>query len=308
MDVTKPGTLTAEALAGAVVAIGATMVFASPAALVNVDQTAEGLGPRERTALLDVRLLMSAGAPVPASLLQRVAGLVPNAELRTPYGMTEVLPVADIDLKGILAAGEGVGVCVGAPVPGVELAISPLDELGNAGHNLVTTPDVPGEICIRAAHARDHYDKLWATTHAASQPAGWHRSGDVGHFDPAGRLWVEGRMVHIIRTASGVVTPVALEHAAESIAGVVDAAAVGVGPAGTQQVVMVIVTDERRRTAGLADLALTDAVRDAAGVDVAAVLVVPALPVDLRHNSKINRIRVAAWAENVLSGGRVGLP
>jgi hypothetical protein len=44
----------------------------------------------------------------------------------------------------------------------------------------------------------------------------------------------------------------------------------------------------------------------AGGVDVAAVLVVPSLPVDKRHNSKINRTRVARWAERVLSGGRIG--
>lgn len=41
-------------------------------------------------------------------------------------------------------------------------------------------------------------------------------------------------------------------------------------------------------------------------VDVAAVLLVPALPVDKRHNSKIDRTRVARWAEQVLAGGRFG--
>jgi hypothetical protein len=33
---------------------------------------------------------------------------------------------------------------------------------------------------------------------------------------------------------------------------------------------------------------------------------VPSLPVDRRHNSKIDRTRIAAWAENVLAGGRMG--
>ncbi len=35
---------------------------------------------------------------------------------------------------------------------------------------------------------------------------GWHRTGDVGHLDDAGRLWVEGRLAHVVRTADGVVT------------------------------------------------------------------------------------------------------
>lgn len=306
MEVTKPGTLTAEALAGAAAAIGATMVFASPAALVNVDKTAADLTPHLQSALLGVRLLMSAGSPVPSELLRRVSRLVPNAELHTPYGMTEVLPVSDISLAEIEQAGVGNGVCVGLPVTGVQVAVSPLDDSGNATGTLTTDPGISGEICVQAAHARDRYDKLWATTSAASHPVGWHRTGDIGHLDDDGRLWVEGRMVHIIRTASGVVTPIAIEHAAESVAGVAQAAAVAVGPVGTQQIVVVVVTDEPGRAAGLAGLDLADAIRRVVAVDVSAVLEVPSLPVDKRHNSKIDRTRVAAWAERVLAGGRVG--
>jgi hypothetical protein len=59
----------------------------------------------------------------------------------------------------------------------------------------------------------------------------------------------------------------------------------------------------------LADEHLADRVREtAAPVDVAAVLVVSSMPVDKRHNSKIDRTRMAAWAEKVLTGGRVGRP
>lgn len=308
MDVTKPATLSATALAASVAAIKATMVFASPAALVNIVDTAPELSPRLRMPLLDVRLLMSAGAPVPTALLRRVAGLVPNAELHTPYGMTEVLPVSDISLREIEQAGDRSGVCVGRPIAGVEVAVDPLDADGNPVGSLSHEPEVVGEICVRAPHARDHYDKLWETTLAASRPEGWHRTGDVGHVDTEGRLWVEGRMVHIIRTSAGVVTPVTIEHAAESVPGVAHAAAVGVGPAGTQQVVVVVVGEDTGRTAGLAPLETAAQIRAQIHVDVAAVLEVPALPVDRRHNSKIDRTRIAAWAERVLAGGRVGRP
>jgi acyl-CoA synthetase (AMP-forming)/AMP-acid ligase II len=222
--------------------------------------------------------------------------------------MTEVLPVADISLAEIESVGPGNGVCVGYPVPGVEVAISPLDGDGAATWPLTTEPEVVGEVCIRAPHVKDEYDKLWATQHASARPAGWHRSGDVGHLDSEGRLWIEGRLIHVIRTAGGVVTPVAVEHAAEEVPGVAHAAAVGVGPAGTQQVVVVVVPDEPSRGAGLADFALTDAVRRAIPVEVAAVLAVPSLPVDKRHNSKINRTRLGDWAESALAGNRIGRP
>jgi acyl-coenzyme A synthetase/AMP-(fatty) acid ligase len=306
MEVTSPGTLRAGALAGAVAAIDATLVFASPAALNNVVATAEDLTPSMREALSGVRLLMSAGAPVPAATLRRVGELVPGAELHTPYGMTEVLPVADISLTGIDDAGSGNGVCVGKPIDGVTVAISPLDDAGVAVGALTNDHGVVGEVCIQAPHIKDNYDKLWATQHASSRPPGWHRSGDVGHLDSDGRLWIEGRMIHIITTADGVVTPVGIEHAVADVAGVAQAAAVGVGPAGTQQIVVIVALDDGPRKPGLATEGLADDVRAAVDVDIAAVLTMPALPVDKRHNSKINRGALAGWAEAILAGGRIG--
>ena len=70
---------------------------------------------------------MSAGAPVPAELLRRLTAVLPNADMHTPYGMTEGLPLTDISLPEIEAAGDGDGVCVGRPLPGVELLVAPLD-------------------------------------------------------------------------------------------------------------------------------------------------------------------------------------
>lgn len=305
MDVTSPGTLKASAMAQAAVAIDATLVFASPAALVSVLTGADELSTAQRDPLRRVRLLLSAGAPVPAELLRAFGSLFPNAEPHTPYGMTEALPVADISLAQIDAAGTGNGVCVGQPISGVEVAISPLDGAGEATGALTRSADVTGEVCVRAAHVKDRYDRLWATEAAGSRNPGWHRSGDVGHLDADGRLWIEGRLVHIITTADGVVTPVAIERRVETLAEVAMAAAVGVGPAGTQQVVVVIAPSDGDRHRGLASQDLTDTVRHLLDVEVAAVLQTPSLPVDIRHNSKIDRAAIATWAGEVLDGGRV---
>ncbi|MCL1594030.1 MAG: alpha/beta fold hydrolase [Actinomycetia bacterium] len=309
MNVTSPGTLTARALAQAVDAVDATLVFGSPAALKNVAATARDLLPAERTALEGVRLLLSAGAPVPADVLRSATAVMVNATAHTPYGMTEVLPVADISLEQIDAAGTGRGVCVGIPVTGVDVLIDPLDTLGAPTGTTTTDPNVLGEVCVRAGHMREGYDKLWSTQHQASQPPGWHRTGDVGHFDSEGRLWIEGRIGHVVKTMFGPVTPIDLEHAINRIADVVQSAIVGVGPIGTQQVVAVIVIRDGSRRSALAKEPMADAVRSAVGdVDIAAVVVSPSLPVDKRHNSKIDRFRIAAWAERVLAGGRMGTP
>ena len=305
MDVTAPRTLTATALAEAAAAIEATMVFTSPAALVNVVATAGGLDPRHRAALGGVRLLLSAGAPVPADLLRRAADVLPRAAAHTPYGMTEALPVADTTLEAITEAGPGDGVCVGRAVDGVTLALSPLGADGRADAPLTADPGLSGEIVVRAGHVKDRYDRLWMTQRASARDPGWHRTGDVGHIDAEGRLWVEGRLGHVITTAAGPRTPVGIEQRVQSLDAVRLAAAVGVGPPGVQQVVVVLETVPATPHPGLAPPDLAIRVRGQVGCDVAAVLAVPALPVDLRHNSKIDRTRVARWATGALAGGRL---
>ncbi len=305
-DVTKPGRLTAAALADAAVALGATVVFASPAALRNVVRTAPELTAEQRAALGAVRLLMSAGASVPARLLQQVHQVLPNADLHTPYGMTEALPLTDVSLDQILEAGSGEGVCVGQPLVGVQIRIAALGPDGSAAAELTAESVVTGEIWARAAHIRHRYDSSWVVDLAAHAHPGWHRTGDVGHLDEQGRLWIQGRSVHVITTASGPVTPVGIELRVESRlaeqAGqpaYPAAAAVGVGPAGTQQVVVVL----EGTGAELAPASVTELVRTAAGVPVAAVLVTGKLPVDIRHNSKIDRAAVSRWAAGVLAAG-----
>ena len=228
---------------------------------------------------------------------------------------------------------------------GVELLIAPLDADGVAGTELTDRPGVTGEIWVRAEHIRDRYDSRWLLDQAAAVHPGWHRTGDVGAVDDAGRLWVQGRTVHVISTAEGPVTPVGVERrvqdqfadpaltgsawtsSARTGAGSTGAgstgsvsigaaparavqaraaagtgpgvAVVGVGPVGTQQLVVVL-------TGPGGPLAPTarDAARAAAGRPVAAVLVRESLPVDIRHNSKIDRVEVARWASSLCRAGR----
>ncbi len=313
MNLTAPRTLTARAMGDAAAAIDATMVFASPAALANVVATADDVSPNGRSALSRVRLLLSTGAPVPAETLHAMSRLLPVAEAHAPYGMTEVLPVADIDLVGLDDAGLGNGVCVGRPVPGVQVELAPLDAEGLPRAERTTAPDVTGEVCVRADHTKARYDRLWVTDRAATPSPGWHRTGDVGHFDSDGRLWIEGRLVHVIVTAEGPVTPVGIERRVEAVPGVRRAAVVGVGPRGAAQVVVVVELAGIRRS-GLAPASLRDSVRAAAAdtpgrvPGIAAVLVVQTLPVDIRHNSKIDRVAVGRWAQRVLDGRRPGAP
>ncbi len=304
VDVTKPGELTVDALDAACSRVGATLAFASPAALANVVATAQ---PGARHAgLAGLRVVFSAGAPVPSETLRAIAALAPAASLHTPYGMTEVLPVADIELGAIEQAeldDPAGGVCVGRPVDGAEVRIA---ALGFDAEELPAELDTGtmGEILVRAPWVSAGYLGLWATQRAARPGAvgDWHRSGDVGHLDELGRLWVEGRAVHVIHGPHGPITSVPVERMVERTLGLRRVAAVGVGPVGSQQLVVVI--EDPTAADGPADSDVAVAVRDSVAQPVACVLTVSKLPVDIRHNAKIDRALVAAWASDVLAGRR----
>jgi acyl-CoA synthetase (AMP-forming)/AMP-acid ligase II len=295
MDVTSPATLTAQALDDACRATEATMVFASPAALANVLKTST----TNLSSLKQVRLVMSAGAPVPIETLRQMTRLCPQAEMHTPYGMTEVLPVADLSLKQREAAGEGAGVCVGKPVNDCHVKIVAVD-----GGVTELPLGETGEVVVSAPWMSLGYNRLWLTQQKArfaSDGLTWHRTGDVGHLDSEGHVWIEGRVVHMIHTAQGSITPVPLETVCETISGVQRAAAVGIGEPGIQQIVMVLETDQKNEN--VASAALTAQVRQALGqVDVVAVWETKKLPVDIRHNSKIDRTALGQRMQKVLSG------
>lgn len=317
MTVTAPRTLTAAAVAAAAARVDATVLFLSPAALANVVATADALDADDRRALAGVRTFLSAGAPVAAGLLGEAQALMPNASAHTPYGMTEALLLTDTSLEGIRAAASDEdprgGVCVGLPAAGVRLRIAPLDSAGHPLDEPVEVIGLTGEIVVSAGHVEDHYERLWLTDRSAriGAPAGerWHRTGDVGRIDSDGRLWVEGRLPHVIVTAQGVVTPVGPEQRIEAgVAAVTRAAVVAVGPRGVSQLVAVVELRSGARRVALAEAGLAADVRAAVGADVAAVLVVPALPTDIRHNSKIDRAALSRWAEGVLAGGWMVAP
>ena len=258
-DVTKPAELTAAMLDEACARIGATLAFASPSALANVVATADG---SPLAGLEALRVVFSAGAPVPSETLEAVGRLAPNASLHTPYGMTEVLPVADIELGEIVAAEAAApdgGVCVGRPVSGAQVRIVPLDfdaaELPDA-----VAVGVTGEILVRAPWVSEGYLGLWATQRAARPRRGGVAS--LGRRRPRRRRRSTLGRGPARCTSSTAST--ARSHRSRSngpcerALGVPRCAAVGVGPVGSQQ--LVVVLEEPEGVAGAAGAEVADEV------------------------------------------------
>lgn len=306
MDPTRPADVDPTKIISAINDQQVTHMFGSPALLERVSR----YGAERRTQLPSLRRVISAGAPVPPAVIERFAAMLPpDAAIHTPYGATEALPVACITGGEILAetraaTAHGAGTCVGRPVGDVQVRVIRIsDEPIEAwSDDLVLPPGEIGEIAVKGpVVTRKYLTHLEANRLAKiTDSAGfWHRMGDTGYFDNKGRLWFCGRKAHRVTTTTGT-------HFTDPCEGIFNAhprvsrsALVGVGEPGQQRPVMCIqlnkgetAQDAQMLTAEL--LALAEAHEPTRPIKT--ILYHPAFPVDIRHNAKIFREKLAIWA------------
>lgn len=281
----KPSTLGFDELAAAVSKGPVTTAWLSPASASAVIATAKGRH-------LAIKLVMVAGAPIADGVLKAIAAIT-GGDVRSPYGMTECLPITD-GVRGDFEGALG-GAGVGAPLPGCQIRI------GILGARSFDEPPAEGwgEIFVAAPWLFDGYEEATEEDTRATvieQGTRFHRTGDVGYLE-AGRLFVLGRAAHVIHSANGPLASVALE---EPLAKRIhrEVAAVGVGPVGTQVVCLVLQAAGSLR---LASSAVSNEIREHLPFPVAAILEGP-LPTDRRHESKIDRIALAAAVSELLAG------
>ena len=280
--VAEPSALGFDELQAATAKADVTVAWLSPASARRIVATAQG-----RT--VPIRMVMLAGAPIPPDLVAGVRS-VTDGDVRTPYGMTECLPATDgtePEANGPLG-----GNSTGRPVPGCSIIVTLLDDQSTK------VPDRTwGELLVHAPWMFDGYDGAWSadrwTLHDGLR---YHPTGDVGYIHD-GLIFHLGRRRHVLDTVEGPLASVAVEEPIRTGVGRT-VAAVGVGPAGGQVVCIVV---DGPGPLALADHDLRSAVRAAATRQVASVLV-GRLPVDRRHESKIDRTALAGEAGRFLAG------
>ncbi|HGM6772003.1 TPA: olefin beta-lactone synthetase [Stenotrophomonas maltophilia] len=304
MDPTRPAQADPARLHDAIQRFGVTQLFGSPALMRVL--------ARHGRPLPSVTRVTSAGAPVPPDVVATIRGLLPaGSQFWTPYGATECLPVAVVEgheLERTRAATEGgAGTCVGNVVAPNEVRIIAIDDAPLADWSQVrvlATGEV-GEITVAGPTATDSYFNRPQATAAAKIAETLadgstrivHRMGDVGYFDAQGRLWFCGRKTQRVETPHGPLYTEQVEPVFNTVQGVARTALVGVGPAGAQVPVLCV---ELQR--GQSDSpALHEVLRALAGARLPEAglqhfLVHPAFPVDIRHNAKIGREKLAVWA------------
>jgi len=268
---------------------GVTTCTASPPFF---DRLAEKIDPQNRPPL---RRLLTGGAPVSDAQLRAWRRALPDPEILVVYGSTEAEPVAHLTAEERLDAVNDLrpqtpGYCVGHPSPRVQAKVIRIE--GSLDQELPTGEI--GELVVTGDHvSRDYYRNPQAVREnkitdfqGTNAGAVWHRMGDTGSFDTAGRFWIAGRVHSTIHRPTGPVHPQLVEQAAQGEdARIHRLAAVGLpDPLGGERAVLVV------ETAGSADLMQDIAARlAAAGLEVDDVIFTrEPLPVDPRHNSKID--------------------
>ena len=336
MDPTRPADADPRKLHAAIKRFGVTQLFGSPALMRVLADHGEPLP--------GVMRVTSAGAPVPPEVVAKMLALLPDgAQMWTPYGATECLPVAVIEGRELLTlrarTEAGAGTCVGRAVAGNDVRIIAINDAAIAEWSGVreVPRGVVGEITVAGPSATDAYFNRDAQTALAKicermedgSERIVHRMGDLGYFDGEDRLWFCGRKSQRVVVEAGTtlcteqVEPLFNVHpevARTALVGVPRAAGAlrididkrGRGAmhevqtnAGMQAVLCVELNErvaeaEWPRIAEELRLIADGHVHTA---KVARFLRYPGtFPVDIRHNAKIGREKLAAWAARQAEG------
>jgi acyl-CoA synthetase (AMP-forming)/AMP-acid ligase II len=170
----------------------------------------------------------------------------------------------------------------------------------------VLGPGERGEIVVAGPTVTRAYCELPEATAAAkiAGPDGrtWHRMGDLGYLDDQGQLWFLGRKAHRVETGEETCFPVAVEAIFNEHPKVFRSALIGLSQEGARRPAVVIEPEEggfppsrAAREAFSAELRELGA-RHPHTAAIETFFFHRAFPVDLRHNAKIRRGDLAAWA------------
>jgi acyl-CoA synthetase (AMP-forming)/AMP-acid ligase II len=188
-------------------------VWLAPA-MVNAILQAPELGSFDTSS---IRFIIGGGEKMPVALIERLLAAFPNARFADAYGLTETVSGDTFNDQAHTLSKIG---SVGKPVLNLDLKIlGPDDTEAEADH--------PGEILLRGPKVVSSYWNNPEATAAAFTPDGWFRTGDIGHLDKDGYLYIDDRKKDMIvsggeNVATSEVERVLYEHGA-----VLEAAVVG---------------------------------------------------------------------------------
>jgi len=167
--------------------------------------------PLEKADLSELTFISSGASPLAEEVRREFEARVPSAMIYEGYGCTESATLISSNPYGARRVGS-----VGRPVAGCEVSIQ-----DDSGAELPAGQD--GEICVRSPGVMTGY---WRSEDTSALAGGWLHTGDIGHLDADGYLYVVDRKKDLILRGGFNVFPrdvedVLLAHPAVALAGVV---------------------------------------------------------------------------------------
>jgi olefin beta-lactone synthetase len=308
MDSTRPAKVNPENIIKPIQDYSLTSSFGSPALWDTVSRYCI----KNQIRLPSLQRILMAGAPVSGTLLKRFESILePHCKILTPYGATEALPVAAIERQEVIndtweKSEKGQGTCVGKPLPGVEIRIIRISDevIPKWKKDLEIPKGQTGEIIVKAPWVTKSYFNLEGVTRLAKISDGktfWHRMGDVGKLDEENRLWFCGRKSHRVIIGQETLFTIPCEAIFNQHPNVKRSALVGKGREGNREPVIIIEPENMRRCQNDRENFIRELLELGASFthtcSIKKILFYSDFPVDIRHNAKIFREKLAAWAE-----------
>lgn len=314
MDPTKPATVDPEKIIRDIRNQNVTQAFGSPAFWNRVGRYCV----EHHVTFPSLNRALSAGGPVPLHVVEKMQKILTKegADIFTPYGATESLPVASIAGGDVLhktaeQTRQGAGTCVGKCFPGVNVKIIQITD--GAIDSLEEAVELPageiGEIIVSSPSVTREYFQRPEPTRLSKITDGdqfWHRIGDVGYFDEDQNIWFCGRKAHIVEVESERLFSVRCEAIFNEHPDIYRSALVGIGEKPNQRPAIVVEPEADRFPATNVDKEkliselLTLGQANSMTEKIQDVILHRSLPVDTRHNVKINREALAIWAKENL--------
>jgi len=238
----------------------------------------------------------------------------------SPVGSLERQPLASFAVPIVLGAsrfatGAGAGVGVGKPVDSFELKVIGIsdEELSQWDESLTVPEGEIGEIVVKGPQAtRAYFNRPKKTLMAKisdSDGGVRHRMGDVGYLDEAGRVWFCGRKAHRVELAGRTLFSVQVEAVFNTHPDVFRTALIGVERDGQTVPALCVELEKgarRRAKRKIARELFKIGRQHDHTTDIHHVFFHPGFPVDIRHNAKIGREKLAEWARLNWRKARVG--
>lgn len=304
MNMTKPATLNPKKLIRNIQEYNCTHLFCSPMVLRKLAD----YGTNNDVKLPSLKMVMTAGAIVPVELLIIFKKLlIDNAEIHTPYGATEALPVSDIgdtELNQLYSSKDSNnhGICIGYPLPGIDIKIIYIDD--NEVSTVTDIKEMPvnevGEIIVKGPVVTQeylgmdnpHYGKIWDPENILY----WHRMGDLGRKDDKGRTWFYGRKSQRVITKNVVLYTTVTEAIFNTHPKVSRTALIGIKNEDDEYDRPVICIQLKKKANKKEKDKIIVALENLAqnhNITITSFVFFRSFPVDPRHNAKIYREKLA---------------